>query len=264
MIPPRLRDLDLRVDADRLARHHADHLPQEPAAAHRPAHMLGGFFVTPSVGNYAAWVPLFLAVALGAYGDRQARSARPSRARFPGCSSPPALESAVWFVAASGLLHGHFSLSGKDTGLAWLFQTILIVLIGAAVYAWGAANPERAELTVWNTRQTWQPVPFELAGHGRPLHHGLLRRHGAAGAVSRRPRVPRPDRPDRPAVRAADPGVLPLVRHHRAGHVGARRVHLERPHLAGRRPVRDGHLDRPRGQHRHHGRLLSAAGSARC
>jgi peptide/nickel transport system permease protein len=63
--------------------------------------------------------------------------------------------AAAWTLAA-GLSHGHFYLTGKNTTIAWLFQTILIVLIAAAVWAWGAANPERAELTVWNTRQIWR------------------------------------------------------------------------------------------------------------
>jgi peptide/nickel transport system permease protein len=118
------------------------------------AHMLAGFFA-PSVANYPAWVPLLLAVILGAYGVvKLVRQAKASA--FPWVLIAAGLEAGVWFVVASGLLHGQFSLSGKHTSIAWLFQTILIVLIAGAVYAWGAANPERAELTVWNTRQIWR------------------------------------------------------------------------------------------------------------
>ncbi len=144
------------MDADRLARRHAHHLPQEPAAgAPGSLHVLGGFFTTPSVANYAAWVPLVFAIGLGAYGvTKLVRQAKPSP--FPWVLIAAAAESAVWFVSASGLLQGHFSVSGKNGSLSWLFQTVLIVLIAAAVYAWGAANPERAELIVWNTRQTWR------------------------------------------------------------------------------------------------------------
>ena len=118
------------------------------------AHVLAGFFA-PSVGNYPAWVPLLLAVILGAYGVvKLVRQAEASA--LPWVLIAAALEAGVWFVAASGLLHGQFSLSGKHTSIAWLFQTILIVLIAGVVYARGAANPERAELTVWNTRQIWR------------------------------------------------------------------------------------------------------------
>jgi peptide/nickel transport system permease protein len=117
-------------------------------------HLLGGFFA-PTVANYPAWIPLLLAIALAAYGIvklvRQAESSW-----FPWALIAAGAEAGLWFVAASGLFHGHFSLSGRDTGIAWLFQTVLIVLIAAAVYAWGGASPERAELTVWNTRQIWR------------------------------------------------------------------------------------------------------------
>ena len=64
--------------------------------------MLGGFFTTPSVANYAAWVPLVFAIGLGASGvTKLVRQAKPSP--FPWVLIAAAAESAVWFVSASGL-----------------------------------------------------------------------------------------------------------------------------------------------------------------
>jgi peptide/nickel transport system permease protein len=117
-------------------------------------HLLGGF-ISPQIGNYPAWISLLVAVMLLAYGIvKLLRQAKTST--FPWVLIAAGAEAGVWFVAASGLLHGQFSLPGRDTGMGWLFQTVLIVLLAAAVYAWGAAHPERAELTVWNTRQVWR------------------------------------------------------------------------------------------------------------
>jgi peptide/nickel transport system permease protein len=117
-------------------------------------HVLGGFFAS-SVGNYPAWLSLLLAVCLIASGIvKLLRQAEPSP--LPWAIIAAGAEAGVWFVAASGLLRGQLSLSGRDTSIAWLFQTLLVVLLAATVWAWAAANPERAELTVWNTRQLWR------------------------------------------------------------------------------------------------------------
>jgi peptide/nickel transport system permease protein len=64
--------------------------------------------------------------------------------------------AALWMLAAGGMLDGHFSITGKAGDYGWLFQTLFIVLMAAAIWAWAVANPERAELTVWNTRQIWR------------------------------------------------------------------------------------------------------------
>jgi peptide/nickel transport system permease protein len=117
-------------------------------------HLLGGF-VASTVANYPAWIPLVLAVALLAYGVlKLVRQSKPTP--FPWVLIAAGLEAGLWAAAAGGLIHGRFSLNGRTAGLDWLFQTILIVLLAAAVYAWGGASPERAELTVWNTRQIWR------------------------------------------------------------------------------------------------------------
>ena len=128
--------------------------PKDRPLSSGAATILKGFFA-PTVGNYPAVIPLCLAVLLIAFGvTRLFHEGRASALPWLLCVA--GAEAAVWFVAASGLGHGHFSLSGRDTSIAWLFQTVLVVLLAGCVYAWGAANPERAELTVWNTRQIWR------------------------------------------------------------------------------------------------------------
>ncbi len=117
-------------------------------------HLLGGF-VAPTVGNYPPIVPLVLAVALGVFGATQLF--RQSRSRLlPLLLLAACADCLLWFAAGAGVLHGSLALNGRDTTFAWLFQTVVIVLLAACVYAWGVANPERAELMVWNTRQIWR------------------------------------------------------------------------------------------------------------
>jgi peptide/nickel transport system permease protein len=112
-----------------------------------------GFFA-PSVANYPAWVPLLLGFCLLAYGVvKLVKQAAPSA--FPWVLIAAGVECLVWSAVAGGILHGHFSLSGKSGDYGWLFQTILILLVAAAVWAWAIANPERAQLMVWNTHQIW-------------------------------------------------------------------------------------------------------------
>jgi len=128
--------------------------PKDRPLSSGPAMIIKGFFA-PTVGNYPALIPLLLAVPLLAFGAAKlVRQARPTP--LPWLLLAAGAVSAAWFVAASGLLHGQLSLSGRDAHAAWLFQTVVVVLIAASIYAWGAANPERAELTVWNTRQIWR------------------------------------------------------------------------------------------------------------
>jgi len=116
-------------------------------------HLLGGFFA-PTVGNYPPIVPLILALVLLAFGVTQL--VRRSRSLMPWLLVAGGVDCLLWFAAGADVFQGHFALNGRDTTWAWLFQTVLIVLLAACVWAWGAANPERAELMVWNTRQIWR------------------------------------------------------------------------------------------------------------
>ena len=128
--------------------------PKDRPLSSGAATIVKGFFA-PTVGNYPALIPLILAVALLAFGAAKlVRQAKPSP--LPWLLIAAGAVAAAWFVAASGLLHGQVSLSGRDAHIAWLYQTVVVVLVAASVYSWGAANPERAELTVWNTRQIWR------------------------------------------------------------------------------------------------------------
>ncbi len=324
MIPPRLQNLDPRLDADRLARPRAHHLPQGPASGQRvrqPARRLLRADRRQLPGHGPAPAGLRLPRRRhrhAAAGEREARhppapgrgphSARPRLGghRVPGPSRLPRVARPCERPRGARCPH-----DGRP-GLSWPRPAAHAVRRARPAHQDLRASPARGRrhrsphlddgrrrlvprrvltertqhhhrLAVPDARDRAarrrrvrlgrrQPrarrahrlehapdlaaLQLELAGHGRPVHHGLLRGHGAARAVPRQSRVSRPDRSDRPALRAADPCLLPLVRHHRAGHVGARRVHLERPHLAGRRPHGDGHLDRPGRRHRHRGRLL--------
>jgi peptide/nickel transport system permease protein len=78
------------------------------------------------------------------------------KSRVPYCFVAAGVVAAIWTLAAGGFFHGHFSLIARSGQYGWLFQTIIIVLMAAAVWAWAASNRERAELTVWNTRQIWR------------------------------------------------------------------------------------------------------------
>ena len=117
-------------------------------------HLLAGFFA-PNVADYPAWIPLLLALVLGGYSIVTLLH-QTTRSAFPWVLMAAGADAAVWFLAASGLFHGAFSLSGRDTGIGWLFQALLIVALAACLWAWAVANPERAELSVWNTRQIWR------------------------------------------------------------------------------------------------------------
>jgi peptide/nickel transport system permease protein len=64
----------------------------------------------------------------------------------------------LWTLSAAGVLGGDeaVSLRAHQSTIGWLFQTIVVLLAAAMVWVWGAANPERAELMVWNSRQVWK------------------------------------------------------------------------------------------------------------
>jgi len=81
---------------------------------------------------------------------------RRPNSRLPHVMIAAGLVAVGWTLSAGGMIGGHFSFMVRSGEWGWLFQTIVIVLVAGMVWAWAAANPERAELTVWNTRQIWR------------------------------------------------------------------------------------------------------------
>jgi len=115
--------------------------------------VMGGF-VSDEIARYPAWVVLILGLLIIGSAIlsllRRQRKHTVSYALF-------ALAAVLlgWGFAA-GFDDGGWSLTSSSEVLGWLWQTVAVVLIGATVWAWGYANPERAELMVFNTRQTWR------------------------------------------------------------------------------------------------------------
>jgi peptide/nickel transport system permease protein len=117
------------------------------------AKIVRGFF-DAQVANYPAWVILPFGVVItvvGAYGLVHARKGR----RFPLAITITGVVFLLWGLVAAGL-PGSFALPGRTDGWGWLWQTAVIGGVATCVWMWGASNPERAELTVWNTRQVWR------------------------------------------------------------------------------------------------------------
>ena len=81
---------------------------------------------------------------------------RRPKSKMPFAMVAAGVVATLWTLSAGGMVNGHFSLMVRTGYWGWLFQTIMIVLIAAMIWTWGASNPERAELTVWNTRQIWK------------------------------------------------------------------------------------------------------------
>ena len=75
----------------------------------------------------------------------------------------------MWGVLAGGG-PGGWSAGANEISYNWAVQTVVVILGGACVWAWAAGNPERAELTTWNTHQVWRLYRGNLAGHDRPRH----------------------------------------------------------------------------------------------
>jgi len=130
--------------------------PKETNFSDGWATVVKGFF-SSSVARYPAWLTLLVAVCFLVPGVA-GLIMRKSKSYVPHLLTAAGVVCLAWTLAEGGLLQGDhtFSLSGRSGYYSWLFQTIVIVLSAAAVWAWGGANPERAELTVWNTRQVWK------------------------------------------------------------------------------------------------------------
>ena len=117
--------------------------------------ILRGFFA-PTVGNFPPLIlfgAAFLVALWGVVGLLRHAKGRSLSAAIIGI----AIVFAAWGFVNGGLLsHAGFSFAGRTGYYTWLLQTAVVVLAAACVWLWAKANPERAELTVHNTSQTWQ------------------------------------------------------------------------------------------------------------
>ncbi len=115
--------------------------------------VMGGF-VDPEVARYPAWIILVLGlmVAVLAVLSRM-RRARKHTTAYALAALAVVLIAWSLFAAANG---EGFSFRHNSGAYGWLWQTVAVLLIGASVWAWGDANPERAALMVFNMRQTWR------------------------------------------------------------------------------------------------------------
>jgi peptide/nickel transport system permease protein len=127
--------------------------PKETTLSQGLSAVLGGF-VAPRIGSYPAWVLILgaiLAVGLGVLGLVRRTKAR----AFSLALIAIGVVFAVWAFLAGGGTSG-WSAGANVISYNWVLQTIVVVLGGVAAWLWALGNPERAELTVWNTHQVWK------------------------------------------------------------------------------------------------------------
>ena len=116
------------------------------------ANVMGGF-VDKRIGSYPAFTLWLAAAALVAAGVVGLRAHKKS-SRMSFIVLAMAVVTFIWACAQMGFTR--FDLFGRGGSYSWLLQTVLLVLGAALVWAWGADNPERADLLVWNTREIWR------------------------------------------------------------------------------------------------------------
>ena len=116
------------------------------------ANVMGGF-ADKRIASYPAWTLWLAGAALVVAGVLELRAHKKS-ARMASIVLAMAVVVCVWACAQMGF--ARFDLFGRGSSYSWLFQTVLLVLAAALVWSWGAANPDRADLVVWNTREMWR------------------------------------------------------------------------------------------------------------
>lgn len=116
------------------------------------ANVMGGF-VDKRIASYPAWT-LWLATAALVVTEVLELRAHKKSARMASIVLATAIVVFIWACAQMGFTR--FDLFGRGSSYSWLFQTVLVVLAAVLVWSWGAANPERADLLVWNTREIWR------------------------------------------------------------------------------------------------------------
>ena len=126
--------------------------PKDRTFASGVPHVLAGF-VAPSVARFPAWIVGALGIIFLIYGVTAFVRRRTGLLR-------------KWTLVGTGVIFlawmywagnpSHFSLTGRHPGWNWLFQMLAVVAGATCVWMWGHDNPDRASLTVWNTRQIWK------------------------------------------------------------------------------------------------------------
>lgn len=115
--------------------------------------VLKGFF-SARIGAYPAWVLVLGAILTAGFGILGL--VRKSKVRaFNLVLIGMGVAFAAWAFLAGGGASG-WSAGQNVISYSWAPQTIVVVLGGAAAWFWAVGNPERAELTVWNTHQVWK------------------------------------------------------------------------------------------------------------
>ena len=115
--------------------------------------VIKGFF-SESVGAYPPWLLILAAVCCFVAGI--IGLARRSKAvTFNVMLLVEGALFVVWALLAGGGFGGWSAVENVIT-YNWAVQTLAVVIGGATVYFWAAGNPERAELTTWNTHQVWK------------------------------------------------------------------------------------------------------------
>ena len=127
--------------------------PKDVPISAGPSAIIKGFF-SASIASYPAWGLVLCAVAAAAIGVLGL--VRKSKARnLDVVLLVIAAVFGVWAVLA-GRTDTGWTASVNEISYSWAFQTVIVILGGAAVWFWAASNPERAELTTWNTHQVWR------------------------------------------------------------------------------------------------------------
>jgi peptide/nickel transport system permease protein len=126
--------------------------PKDRYLSQGAGRVLGGFF-DGRIGSYPAWALLGVALACFVWGIWEVLK-DPRLRRLGAVIISAGLLLLAWALVAGGL--PGWSPTGRALSFGWLFQTVLVALIAAAIWAWAAINAERAELLVWNVRQVWQ------------------------------------------------------------------------------------------------------------
>jgi peptide/nickel transport system permease protein len=127
--------------------------PKDRPPSSGPASIVGGFFASPPVAAYPAFLCLLLALAaLG--GALVVFARRPASKRLPWTLVVLAAVFGLWTLAQMGWTS--LDLGGRQSSWSWLFQTAALVVLACAVWAWAVTSADRLELTVGGVRRTWR------------------------------------------------------------------------------------------------------------